>query len=30
LLNVLSGEVLGDCMPRYRHQEFLRFLELSY
>lgn len=26
-LNVLSGEVLGDCMPRHRHQEFLRFLE---
>src|SRR5437764_10166252 len=25
-LNVLSGEVLGDCMPRHRHQEFLRFL----
>lgn len=26
-LNVLSGEVLGDCLPRHRHQEFLRFLE---
>ena len=26
-LNVLSGEVLGDCMPRHRHQEFLRFLQ---
>ena len=26
-LNVLSGEVLGGCMPRHRHQEFLRFLE---
>jgi len=26
-LNVLSGEVVGDCMPRHRHQEFLRFLE---
>lgn len=26
-LNVLSGEVLGDCMPRHRHQEFVRFLE---
>ena len=25
--NVLSGEVLGGCMPRHRHQEFLRFLE---
>jgi DDE superfamily endonuclease len=23
----LSGEVLGDCMPRHRHQEFLRFLK---
>jgi transposase len=26
-LNVLNGEVLGGCMPRHRHQEFLRFLE---
>jgi transposase len=26
-LNVLSGKVLGDCMPRHRHQEFLRFLQ---
>jgi transposase len=26
-LNVLSGEVLSDCMPRHRHQEFLRFLK---
>jgi len=26
-LNGLSGEVLGKCMPRHRHQEFLRFLE---
>ena len=26
-LNVLNGEVLGNCMPRHRHQEFLRFLE---
>jgi transposase len=26
-LNVLSGEVLGNCMPRHRHQEFLRFLQ---
>ena len=26
-LNVLNGEVLGDCMPRHRHQEFLRFLQ---
>lgn len=26
-LNVVSGEVLGDCMSRHRHQEFLRFLK---
>jgi transposase len=26
-LNVLNGEVLGGCMPRHRHQEFLRFLQ---
>jgi transposase len=26
-LNVLSGEVLGGCMPRHRHQEFVSFLE---
>jgi transposase len=26
-LNVLSGEVRGECMPRHRHQEFLRFLK---
>ena len=26
-LNLLNGEVLGCCMPRHRHQEFLRFLE---
>ena len=26
-LNVLSGEVLGGCMPRHRRSEFLRFLE---
>ena len=25
-LNVLEGEVIGQCMPRHRHQEFLRFL----
>ncbi len=25
-LNVLDGQVIGDCMPRHRHQEFLRFL----
>src|SRR3954449_7260886 len=26
-LNVLEGTVIGDCQPRHRHQEFLRFLE---
>jgi hypothetical protein len=25
-LNVLNGQVIGDCMARHRHQEFLRFL----
>jgi transposase len=25
-LDVLSGKVIGDCMPRHRHVEFLRFL----
>jgi len=25
-LNMLDGQVLGDCMPRHRHQEFIRFL----
>jgi len=25
-LNVLEGTVIGDCMPRHRHQEFLKFL----
>ncbi len=25
-LNVLDGRVIGECMPRHRHQEFLRFL----
>ena len=25
-LNVLEGTVIADCMPRHRHQEFLRFL----
>ena len=28
-LHGLSGEVLGDCMPRHCHQEFLRFLKRS-
>jgi transposase len=26
-LNVLDGSVIGQCHPRHRHQEFLRFLE---
>ena len=25
-LNVLEGSVIGHCMPRHRHQEFLKFL----
>lgn len=25
-LNILKGEVIGECMPRHRHQEFLKFL----
>jgi len=25
-LNILSGEVIGQCLARHRHQEFLRFL----
>src|SRR5712692_5183787 len=25
-LNVLDGTVIGECFPRHRHQEFLRFL----
>jgi hypothetical protein len=24
---MLDGKVIGDCMPRHRHQEFIRFLE---
>ena len=27
-LNMLNGTVIGDCMPRHRHQEFIRFLQL--
>ena len=27
-LNVLDGKVIGQCMPRHRHQEFLKFLKL--
>lgn len=26
-LNILTGKVVGDCMPRHRHQEFIRFLK---
>ena len=26
-LNVLEGKVIGQCMPRHRHQEFLKFLK---
>ncbi len=26
-LNMLDGRVIGDCMPRHRHQEFIRFLK---
>src|SRR5467141_3728738 len=25
-LNVLDGTVIGECMPRHRHQEYLKFL----
>jgi transposase len=27
-LNILDGSVIGTCMPRHRHREFLRFLKL--
>jgi hypothetical protein len=27
-LNMLDGSVIGKCMPRHRHREFLRFLKL--
>ncbi len=27
-LNMLDGTVIGDCMLRHRHQEFIRFLQL--
>jgi transposase len=27
-LNVLTGTVIGQCLPRHRHQEFLKFLRL--
>src|SRR5664279_4589008 len=25
-LNVLTGQVIGSCLPRHRHEEFLKFL----
>jgi transposase len=27
-LSMIDGVVIGDCMPRHRHQEFIRFLQL--
>ena len=27
-LNMLDGKVIGTCMPRHRHREFLRFFKL--
>ncbi|MCA6113215.1 IS630 family transposase, partial [Bradyrhizobium sp. CNPSo 4026] len=27
-LNMLDGKIIGTCMPRHRHREFLRFLKL--
>jgi len=27
-LNMLDGKVIGTCMPRHRHREFLRFLKI--
>ena len=26
-LNILEGTIIGECQPRHRHQEFLRFLD---
>ena len=26
-VSMLDGKVIGDCMPRHRHQEFIRFLK---
>ena len=25
-LDVLTGKVIGECLPRHRHEEFLKFL----
>lgn len=27
-LSMLDGKIIGDCMPRHRHQEFIRFLQV--
>lgn len=27
-LSLLDGKVIGDCMPRHRHQEWIKFLQL--
>ena len=27
-LNTLDGKVIGQCLPRHRHQEFLKFLRI--
>jgi len=27
-LSMLDGKIIGDCMPRHRHQEFIRFLQI--
>ena len=27
-LNTLNGTVIGTCMPKHRHQEWIQFLEL--
>jgi transposase/DNA-binding CsgD family transcriptional regulator len=27
-LSMIDGKVIGDCMPRHRHREFIRFLQL--
>ncbi len=27
-LSMVDGKVIGDCMPRHRHQEFIRFLQI--
>ncbi len=29
-LNILDGKVMGACMERHRHQEWLKFLRLIY